>query len=155
PTVCGNADHDWPAADGEEPSGSARPARMAGGRAVSGIVVAIDGPSGSGKSTISKRLAAGRGLAYLDTGAMYRAATWWCVHEQIDLTDQDAVATAVREMPLELGLDPQEPTFTVGGTDVAAAIRSTEISTAVSTVATNMAVRAELQRRQRDLIAGE
>ncbi|HLR27204.1 MAG TPA: (d)CMP kinase [Ruania sp.] len=119
------------------------------------MVVAIDGPSGSGKSTISKRLAAGRGLAYLDTGAMYRAATWWCVHEQIDLTDQDAVATAVREMPLELGLDPQEPTFTVGGTDVAAAIRSTEISTAVSTVATNMAVRAELQRRQRDLIAGE
>lgn len=128
---------------------------MAGGRAVTGIVVAIDGPSGSGKSTISKRLAAGRGLAYLDTGAMYRAATWWCVHEQIDLTDQDAVATAVREMPLELGLDPQEPTFTVAGTDVAAAIRSTEISTAVSTVATNMAVRAELQRRQRDIVASE
>jgi len=128
---------------------------MAGGRAVTGIVVAIDGPSGSGKSTISKRLAAGRGLAYLDTGAMYRAATWWCVHEQIDLTDQDAVATAVREMPLELGLYPQEPTFTVAGTDVAAAIRSTEISTAVSTVATNMAVRAELQRRQRDIVASE
>src|SRR5699024_2948016 len=138
-----------------ETGGSARRARLAGGLAVTGIIVAIDGPSGSGKSTISKRLAASRGLAYLDTGAMYRAATWWCRHEQVDLTDQAAVATAVREMPLELGLDPEGPTFTVAGTDVATAIRSTEISTAVSTVATNIPVRTELQRRQREIVAGE
>ena len=46
-----------------------------------GIVVAIDGPSGSGKSTVSRRVAATLGLAYLDTGAMYRAAAWWCEHE--------------------------------------------------------------------------
>lgn len=117
--------------------------------------MAIDGPSGSGKSTISKRVGAARGLAYLDTGAMYRAATWWCRHERIDLTDQEAVATAVRDMPLELGLDPQNPAFTVAGTDVATAIRSTEISTDVSKVATNMAVRAELQRRQREIVTSE
>src|SRR5699024_1984851 len=82
------------AADGDETGGSARRARLAGGLAVTGIIVTIDGPSGSGKSTISKRLAASRGLAYLHTGPMYRAATWWYRHEQIDLTDQDAVATA-------------------------------------------------------------
>ena len=52
-----------------------------------GIVVAIDGPSGSGKSTVSRRVAAELGLAYLDTGAMYRAAAWWCEHEGIDLED--------------------------------------------------------------------
>src|SRR5699024_91046 len=122
-TESGDGDRVGHAADGDETGGSARRARLAGGLAVTGIIVAIDGPSGSGKSTISKRLAASRGLAYLDTGAMYRAATWWCRHEQIDLTDQDAVATAVREMPLELGLDPEGPTFTVAGTDVATAIR--------------------------------
>ena len=49
-----------------------------GWRKCMGIVVAIDGPSGSGKSTVSKRVAGELGLAYLDTGAMYRAAAWWC-----------------------------------------------------------------------------
>lgn len=122
---------------------------------MTGLVVAIDGPSGSGKSTISKRLAAQRSLAYLDTGAMYRAATWWCLQVQIDLQDQDAVTAAVRGMPLDLGLDPAAPTFVVDSHDVAAAIRSTAISTAVSTVATNLDVRAELLRRQREIIAAE
>ena len=50
-----------------------------------GIVVAIDGPSGSGKSTVSKRVASELGLAYLDTGAMYRAAAWWCERSGVDL----------------------------------------------------------------------
>ena len=83
-----------------------------------GIVVAIDGPSGSGKSTVSRRVAAELGLAYLDTGAMYRAAAWWCEHEGIDLEDGAAVAEAVTAMPLHMGLNPEHPTFTVDGTDV-------------------------------------
>ena len=66
-----------------------------------GIVVAIDGPSGSGKSTVSRRVAATLGLAYLDTGAMYRAAAWWCEHEGVDLADETAVADAVAAMPLQ------------------------------------------------------
>ncbi len=57
-----------------------------------GIVVAIDGPSGSGKSTVSRRVAAELALAYLDTGAMYRAAAWWCERSGIDLADTEAVA---------------------------------------------------------------
>lgn len=126
---------------------------MAGGGAVSGIVVAIDGPSGSGKSTISRRVAADLGYAYLDTGAMYRAATWWCLHEGVPLGDMDAVAEAVAEMPLVMEMDPAAPRVLVGREDVTTAIRSTEIATAVSAVATNLAVRGELRRRQRALIA--
>lgn len=123
-----------------------------GGRMTSAIVVAIDGPSGSGKSTISRRVAADLDLAYLDTGAMYRAAAWWCRRQGIDLQDSDAVAAAVRAMPLQVGTTPQQPSVVVGEEDVSTAIRSTEISTVVSTVATNLAVRAELRRRQREII---
>ena len=96
-----------------------------------GIVVAIDGPSGSGKSTVSRRVAATLGLAYLDTGAMYRAAAWWCEHEGVDLDDGAAVADAVAAMPLHMGLDPEYPTFTVDGTDVSAAIRDPHIAKSV------------------------
>ena len=119
------------------------------------LTIAIDGPSGSGKSSVSRGVARRLGLAYLDTGAMYRAATWWCLHRGVDLTDQAAVAHAVRVMPLALGLDPSGPTVHVDGTDVGEAIRSTEISTAVSAVATNLAVRAELRRLQRAVIDAE
>ncbi|MEE6272432.1 (d)CMP kinase [Georgenia sp. MJ278] len=119
------------------------------------LVVAIDGPSGSGKSTISKRVAAELGLAYLDTGAMYRAATWWCRRRDIDLTDAVAVADAVRAMPLDMVTDPREPRVTCDGVDITVAIRGSDISTAVSTVATNLDVRAELVRRQRAEIVAE
>lgn len=122
---------------------------------MTGIVVAIDGPSGSGKSTISRRVAADLGLAYLDTGAMFRAATWWCLAQGVPLTDADAVAEAVATMPLDMGTDPVEPRVMIGREDISAAIRSTEIATAVSAVATNLAVRAELKRRQREIIAAE
>ncbi|GAA2729452.1 (d)CMP kinase [Cellulomonas aerilata] len=117
------------------------------------LVVAIDGPSGSGKSSVSRRAASRLGLAYLDTGAMYRAATWWCLDQGLALDDTDAVAAAVAAMPLSMGVDPQAPTVHVGGTDVGEAIRTTEISAQVSAVATNLAVRAELGRLQREAIA--
>ncbi|OCI31221.1 (d)CMP kinase [Oerskovia enterophila] len=123
--------------------------------AARGLVVAIDGPSGSGKSSVSRAVARRLGTAYLDTGAMYRAATWWCLEERVDLADQAAVAAAVDVMPLVMGIDPAAPSVHVDGTDVGEAIRTTEISTAVSAVATNLAVRAELRRLQRALIAAE
>ncbi|RYV50863.1 (d)CMP kinase [Pengzhenrongella frigida] len=119
------------------------------------LVIAIDGPSGSGKSSVSKRVATRLGLAYLDTGAMYRAATWWCLERGVPLDDADAVAAEVAALPLVMGVDPQAPTVHVGGVDVAEAIRDTRISTAVSAVATNLAVRAELVRLQRAAIAAQ
>lgn len=116
------------------------------------LVVAVDGPSGSGKSSVSKALAGALRIGYLDTGAMYRAATWWCRHEGIKLTDEPAVTHAVRTMPLVIGLGPADPTITVAGVDVAQAIRSPELTAVVSLVATNLAVRAVLRDRQRALI---
>ena len=59
-----------------------------------GITIAIDGPAGSGKSTVSKALATRLGIGYLDTGAMYRALTWYCLDRGIDLAEGEAVAAA-------------------------------------------------------------
>lgn len=117
------------------------------------MTIAIDGPSGSGKSSVSKAVAHRLGLRYLDTGAMYRALTWWCLERGLDLADTEQVAAAGRELPLQISTDPGCQTITVEGTDVAEAIRSPRISTRVSAVATNLAVRAEMRTRQRALIA--
>lgn len=117
-----------------------------------GIVVAIDGPSGSGKSSVSLAVARQLQLAYLDTGAMYRAAAWWCEHLGIDLEDQEGVSDAVISMPLHMDTDPDHPGLSVDGTDIAQAIREPHISAVVSKIAANLDVRAELGRRQRELI---
>ena len=114
-------------------------------------VIAIDGPSGSGKSTVARRVADALGLRYLDTGAMYRAVTWWLLEQDVDLAAQDRVAALTAQVPLTMGLDPQHPDVRVSDTDVTAAIRESRISTAVSAVATNLGVRAELVARQQDI----
>lgn len=119
------------------------------------VTIAVDGPSGSGKSSVSQAVAARLGLAYLDTGAMYRAATLWCVRADVALDRTEAVAAAVRSMPLEMGVDPAAPGVALDGEDVAVAIRTTEVTAAVSQVATNLQVRDELRRRQREIIARE
>ncbi|MGO3085399.1 prephenate dehydrogenase [Ancrocorticia populi] len=118
-----------------------------------GVVIALDGPSGSGKSTVSRRVAGQLGLAYLDTGAMYRAAAWWCMDRGINLSDQAAVTTAVRNMPLDMPLDPDNQKIVCAGADITQAIRTSDLSKQVSQVATNLDVRAEMKRRQRQIIA--
>jgi CMP/dCMP kinase len=116
------------------------------------LVVAVDGPSGSGKSSVSRAVARALGVGYLDTGAMYRAVTWWCLEEAVDLADRDAVAQAARDIPLEMGTDPAQPRVLVSGRDIESDIRTTRVSAVVSQVATNTAVRPVLQQLQRDLI---
>ncbi|MCU1518737.1 MAG: cytidylate kinase [Pseudarthrobacter sp.] len=116
------------------------------------LVVAIDGPSGSGKSSVSKEVARRLRLAYLDTGAMYRALTWHCVTKGIDLEDAAAVEQASRDLVLDLSTGPQEEYVRVAGVDVTEAIREPAISSAVSAVATTLGARTELIRRQRELI---
>ncbi|MBO1766341.1 MULTISPECIES: (d)CMP kinase [unclassified Allobranchiibius] len=117
------------------------------------LIVAIDGPSGTGKSSVSKAVATALGIGYLDTGAMYRALTWWCVDRGIDLHDRSAVAREAQTFPLAMGTDPAAPTVQVGDLDIAAAIRTPSVSSAVSDVATNLGVREQLIRRQRELMA--
>jgi cytidylate kinase len=117
------------------------------------LVVAIDGPSGSGKSSVARGVAQRLGLRFVDTGAMYRALTWWALSRSVDLADTDLVARLARGLPLQLGTDPADPYVLVDGINVGEAIRTPHISAAVSAVATNLGVRAELVRRQRALAA--
>ena len=116
-------------------------------------MIAIDGPSGSGKSSTSRGVAEKLGLAYLDTGAMYRAATWLVLNSDVDAGDQDAVAALVEAADISSSLAPSEPTIAINGTDVTEAIREPAVSAAVSSVATNLTVRANLIARQRAVIA--
>lgn len=117
------------------------------------LVIAIDGPSGSGKSSVSRAVAQRLDLAYLDTGAMYRALTWWCAQQGIDLADEAAVARAAKKLPLHMGTNPNSSSVQVAGVVIDEAIRTSEISESVSQVATNLEVRSELCDRQRALIA--
>jgi cytidylate kinase len=117
-----------------------------------GLVVAIDGPSGSGKSSVSKEVARRLRLAYLDTGAMYRALTWFCLDAGTDLADAGAVEAAAENLPLEVSTSPQDEYVRVGGVDITVAIREPAISAAVSAVATTLGARTELIRRQREII---
>ena len=116
------------------------------------IVVAIDGPSGTGKSSTSRGVAARLGLRYLDTGAMFRAMTWWMLRAGVDVHDADAVAARAGEPQIVSGTDPLAPAITVDGTDVALAIRTDEVTGAVSPVSTVPAVRARLLELQRAVI---
>jgi cytidylate kinase len=118
----------------------------------SGIVVAVDGTSGSGKSSTSRGVADRLGLRYLDTGAMYRALTWWMLRHGVDVHDPEAVAARCGEARIESGLDPLAPTITVDGTDVAAAIREPDVNAAVSPVSAVPEVRARLVAMQRAAI---
>ena len=113
------------------------------------IVVAIDGPAGAGKSTIAKALAAKLQVRYLDTGAMYRAVTFAAMNSGIDLLNQDLVAELARESKMLL----TDESVVINGLDATVAIRSSEVTAAVSTVAANSQVRTELRERQRQWIA--
>lgn len=116
------------------------------------LIIAVDGPSGSGKSSVCRAVASQLGAAYLDTGAMYRAATWYCLAQGVDLDDEQAVAVAVEEVPLMISTDPQHQVITVGENDVTAAIREPRISERVSEIATNRPARALLIAAQRRII---
>jgi CMP/dCMP kinase len=118
------------------------------------LVIAIDGPSGSGKSTTARGVARRLDLAFLDTGAMYRAITWLVLQQGLDSADEPAVARLARDAELAVNTDPQTPSVAVNGQDVTEAIRHPDVSAAVSAIATNLDVRRELVSRQRELITG-
>lgn len=117
-----------------------------------GVVVAMDGPSGSGKSSTSRGVAVRLGLRYLDTGAMYRAMTWWMLEHGIDVEDAAAVAAQADAPLLVSGTDPAAPTITVGGVDVSGPIREQAVTSAVSAVSAVPEIRARLLLEQRDII---
>ncbi|MBO2465964.1 (d)CMP kinase [Actinomadura sp. LCR2-06] len=113
----------------------------------------MDGPSGSGKSSASKGVARALGLRYLDTGAMYRAMTWWMLRNGVPVGDAEAVAARAGDPVIVSGTDPDAPTIGVDGQDVSDPIRTREVTNAVSAVSAVPAVRARLVALQREIMA--
>lgn len=116
------------------------------------LVIAIDGPSGSGKSSTSRGVAQRLGLAYLDTGAMYRAVTCAFLDAGVDPSDVAGVVEATEGASLEISTDPADQWVRVNGTDVTRRIREQEVSAKVSAVSTVPQCRANLVARQRAII---
>lgn len=116
------------------------------------LVVAMDGPSGSGKSSVARAVAHHLGLRYLDTGAMYRALTWWLLREGVDIGDLAAVSAALDRPLLCSGTDPECPGITVDGIDVSGPIRGREVTNSVSAVSAVPAVRSKLVAMQQAII---
>ncbi|MET8507112.1 (d)CMP kinase [Streptomyces sp. NPDC015232] len=115
------------------------------------VIVAIDGPSGTGKSSTSKAVAAKLGLSYLDTGAQYRAITWWMISNGVDVQDAEAVANAAAKPVIVSGTDPARPTITVDGVDASGPIRTEEVTSKVSAVSAVPEVRALITELQRTI----
>ncbi|MEU5701458.1 (d)CMP kinase [Streptomyces aurantiacus] len=122
-------------------------------RTAPAVIVAIDGPSGTGKSSTSKAVATQLGLSYLDTGAQYRAITWWMVTNGIDVDDPSSIAAAAGKPDIVSGTDPAAPAITVDGTDVAGPIRTQEVTSKVSAVSAVPEVRARITELQRSIAA--
>jgi cytidylate kinase len=99
------------------------------------IVVAVDGPAGSGKSSVSKAAAKRLGWAYLDTGAAYRALSWYVVARRLDPADSAAVIDSLPDFDYRIGTDPDTYHVFVGDHDVTEAIRTPEVTAVVSAIA--------------------
>jgi cytidylate kinase len=116
--------------------------------------VTLDGPSGTGKSSVARAVARRLGAAYLDTGAMYRAATVAVLDAAVDPEDAEAVAKVVAGARIEVGTAADTEVVRVDGVDVAARIRGAAVTRAVSAVSAVPAVRRQLVEQQRALVAG-
>ena len=115
-----------------------------------GVVVAIDGPSGAGKSSTSKAIAIRAGWNYLDTGALYRAATWIALEN--NLTDASEIVQALKRFPIRFVSDPTSPNVFAGDTQITHAIRGTSVTENVSRISALPQVREELLIIQRKII---
>jgi cytidylate kinase len=114
--------------------------------------ITLDGPSGTGKSSVARAVALRLGAAYLDTGAMYRAATVAVLDAGVDPDDADAVARVVAAARIDVGTTAGDELVQVDGVDVAERIRGAEVTRAVSPVSAVPAVRRQLVEQQRALV---
>ena len=113
------------------------------------MLITIDGPAGSGKSTAARKLAARLEIAYLDTGAMYRAIAYTALTRGVPLDDEAALVALTRSVVLELDCGPTHTRVRVDGHDVTEAIRTMEVSAVTSLVAKCQPVRDQMVEQQR------
>jgi CMP/dCMP kinase len=114
------------------------------------LIIAIDGPSGAGKSTLAKRLAKELGFIYVDTGAMYRALALKVLREGVDLADDVSMARLIESTTIDLQVDGALQVL-LDGADVAAEIRTPQVSQMASKASALPAVRARMLELQRDM----
>jgi cytidylate kinase len=117
---------------------------------MSSLIIAIDGPAGSGKSSVARALATSLGWSFLDTGAMYRAVTHEALRLGVDPSDEPAVAALAGTITITT-----LPRVSVDGRDIENEIRTDSVNHAVSVVAANPLVRAQMVRRQRDFAGAQ
>ena len=117
------------------------------------MIVAIDGPAGAGKRTVARAVARRLGVAYLDTGAMYRALTWIALESAVAPGDEAELVALARANPIEIEPTDDGDRVRVPGRDVTAAIRTPEVAAQVSEVSAHPAVRAEVVAAQRALLS--
>ena len=112
------------------------------------VAVAIDGPAAAGKSTVAKKVAQIKGYTYIDTGAMYRAYTWYCLKKGVDCEDMAACVALIPEVNIEL-----KPNGVVlcNGEDVTKPIRESYVSKNVSYIASYKDIRLFLVEQQRKM----
>ena len=114
------------------------------------IIVAMDGPSGAGKSSSAKAIAQRAGWNYLDTGALYRGATWLAINN--NLSEASEIISALEKNSLKFNSDPNDPTIKCGKTDITEEIRSELITAQVSTYAAMPELRKFLVTLQQKII---
>ena len=117
------------------------------------MIVAIDGPAGAGKSTVARAVARRLGVAYLDTGAMYRALTWLALRDGVAPGDEAALVGLARANPIEIEPTDDGDRVRIAGHDVTADIRAPEVAAQVSEVSAHPAVRSEVVAAQRALLS--
>ena len=113
------------------------------------MIITIDGPAGSGKSTAARKLAEALGIAFLDTGATYRAATYRALREGVDTADEAALVASTRAADIDLQPGPEGMRVLLDGRDVSREIRSAQVTDSVHHIATSPAGRELLVRLQR------
>ena len=115
------------------------------------IVIAIDGPAASGKSSVARRVSRRLGFSYIDSGAFYRAITWWVLRRRADPASAPDVSTLVAESELESRFEGDEAFLQIEGADPRAHLRDEDVNRAVSPVSIVPAVRACLTGHLREL----
>lgn len=113
------------------------------------LIIAIDGPAGAGKSSAAKGVSRLLDVDYIDTGAMYRALTWWMLEHDVDIDDPASIASHAEDPQVEITWDPEQSRVCVDGIDVTAAIREQRVSAHVSQVSAVPAIRSRLVQMQR------
>lgn len=124
---------------------------MQGTGKIDRINIAIDGPAGAGKSTIARMVANRLQYIYVDTGAMYRAVTWFMLKEGILSDNHEKVLQLSQKMVIELQPHENGQMVLLNGEDVTPYIRSHEVSSAVSQYAQIEGLRTQLVHLQRQM----